>query len=307
MHRSTSTCAVFIVVLGLAMARPAAAEDAPAEDPEQILDRAVALYRGGEFDRSRDLLKRVLQLRPPAKLRARAHLHLGLNEAAAGRLSETRRHFAEALRLDPAIEVKRSHLKTAVVEILDQLRREMRGTLVIEANVVRATVVVDGQTVGTSPYRGQHEPGRHRIEVRPPASARAAYAAHRAEVVLAAGATHQLSVQLLPLKPVRAERPDDGDGRGRGLRRWAWVASAGALAATGTAVGLGVVALDRRDDADAFARTGDPSRAEDQLRHGELVDASERMVTGTNIAWGLAGALAVTSAALFAWDLLASR
>jgi len=307
MSSTTSTCTVLIVVLGLGIARPAAAEEPAAEDPGQTLDRAVTLYREGEFDRSRDLLKRVLELQPPAKLRARAHLYLGLNEAAASRLSETRRHFAEALRLDPAIEVKRSHLKTEVVEILDQLRQKMRGTLVIEANIARATVVVDGRTVGTSPYRGQHDPGRHRIEVRPPAAAPALYAAHRAEVVLAAGATRQLSVRLLPLKPVRDRRPARRDGRDRGIRRWAWVASAGALAATGTAVGLGVVALDRRDDADAFARAGDPSSAEDQLRHGELVDASERMVTGTNIAWGLAGALAVTSAALFVWDLWASR
>src|SRR4030095_6726737 len=101
------------------------AQSVPAD---ATLTRGVELYVNGEFDLSRSVLEEVLRRQDlESRERAKVHLYLGFNDAAADRLDSARTHLERALRLDPALRFDRESLTSSVGQMIDALRPELRG------------------------------------------------------------------------------------------------------------------------------------------------------------------------------------
>ncbi len=129
----------------------------------------------------------------------------------------------------------------------------VQATLRVEADVERAQVSIDGETVGETPIVGPVAPGRHSIEVRADG-----YEPYQAEVMIAAGERRRLVASM-----------EEGKGLQPG---WFWLAAGLAGAATVTTAVLGTMAL----QGDADFNVAETRTAEDR-------DAGKRLVLLTDV------------------------
>jgi tetratricopeptide (TPR) repeat protein len=72
-----------------------------AQEARLLYHRAVALYSLGRPAQALPALEALIALKPPADLAVFAHFYLGEVTAGLGRPDEARRHYQDALRLDP--------------------------------------------------------------------------------------------------------------------------------------------------------------------------------------------------------------
>src|SRR5262249_36223132 len=155
-------------------------------------------------------------------------------------------------------------------------------SLVVAGPVNGAAVRVDGHLVGATPYRGSHPVGWHVVEVRAPTSQADHLGMYRQRVVVPVNGEVRVVPHFLPRLTQPLPEPTSSAESRRWLRRSAWITAAAGVAAAGAAVWFGLVAVNRKDEADAFAKMADASSAVDQSTHRHLVERSESMVTAAN-------------------------
>jgi tetratricopeptide (TPR) repeat protein len=78
-----------------------AANPEAAQEPRLVYHRAVALYSLGRPAQALPALEALLALKPPADIAVFAHFYLGEVTGQLGRREESRRHYENALKLDP--------------------------------------------------------------------------------------------------------------------------------------------------------------------------------------------------------------
>jgi len=155
-------CAVATVAVLVAVAAPRLAQ---AQDAERRIEEGVALFNGGEFERSLQVLRRVEPSIGSPRLLGRLHLYVGLDYAFLGRGRQARAAFATALGHDPGLELDPQQFKEDVVRLFRQVRGGMQGILRVEADTA-ARVVVDGREIGAAPVTLRLTIGYHRVELR---------------------------------------------------------------------------------------------------------------------------------------------
>ncbi len=107
----------------LALPCPAAAADCDAP-----LERGVQQFNQARFQRALKVLQGALGTRCNRRTRARIHLHLGFCHGVLGDRAAARAAFELALRADPSISVDRGRMKADLVNIFDEVRREIGAT-----------------------------------------------------------------------------------------------------------------------------------------------------------------------------------
>ena len=169
---------------------------------------------------------------------------------------------------------------------LDMVLEPHMGTLTVRSTPPGAVVLVDGQKKGVTPLeRDPLVAGKHLVTVR--------LDGHRdwtREVKVARDAAETLDLKLEPLAR-------DGASAAGGLapkrrRVWTWVAAGGAVAVAAVGVGLGASVLSDRSEYEGLT-------VKDQARLDDLEESIPSKVVATNVMFGVAGALAVTSVVLF--------
>ena len=292
----TGRAAAAALLVALAGSPAGAAPD----DAADLLRQATESFDNGAFARSRTLLLQAQELARGPALLGRICLYLGLNAAVEGNTDEARRRFREALTHQPTLRVDPRRFKPEFVQAFDAVRRETVGRLQVSAAGAPGAVVwVDGARCGPPPLGLDVVAGSHVVELRDEGSRRQV----QRQVVALAGKTTTITLQLTAptTRPVAPARPAPGR-----RRLWAWVAGAGAVALAGVAVGVGLSARADHDEACGLL-AGDRDCADrrqladaaDGPRYRELHDAVGRKELATNVCWGIAGALAVSSAVLF--------
>lgn len=93
------------------------------DDPELLIELAVAQFEALQFDECRALLT---SLPPGARDEGRVHHYLGLLDERAGRLEQAEAHFADARRADPdefppGVRLSRAEFDAAVERALESL------------------------------------------------------------------------------------------------------------------------------------------------------------------------------------------
>jgi tetratricopeptide (TPR) repeat protein len=202
---------------------------------------------------------------PGRVARARALFDEGVSAYAAGRYYEAIERFSETARLYPnqqlafniakaydnlgnrslALRFYREYLRSSanppdgaivnarVEELEHALAQRGIQQLSISSDPPGATVLLDGEPVGLTPWTGETWPGSHRVELR-----RAGFAPEQSLVELEAHRAKDLELELdaLPAAPMRRSRDVENDNSAKQVRVVTWVALAAATATLGTAI-----------------------------------------------------------------------
>lgn len=180
------------------------------------------------------------------------------------------------------------------------------GTLSVVTKPAGAKVLVDGKELGQTPQKGLRlVAGEHKLRLE-----LEGYEAQDRDFKLTRGASVNLELTLVKPKPAAppvvatpvappanqpvvptttTEQPAATDG-GRSWPVWTMITGGLALAAVGAGVGLAVASDSAYDE---YKTTKDP------VRYDELADQVPALETGTNVAFAVGGALAVTAAVLY--------
>lgn len=263
---------------------------ARADSAEELFKEAMTRFSFARFDLSLKLLNKARGKTKNPMLLARIHLYLGINQAVMGDTRAARESFRVALAHNPTVDVDPKKLKMSIVQLFRKVQGQLKGRLVVTANIP-AMVHVDGVKAGKVPYDAAVSVGTHRVDVR----GKHARSIHSQQVVVAPGkkTVVQATLKLPPAQSGSWEWKDDQPSFWGRPRLWTWVAAGGAVASMIVGIGLGASAS---SDHDEYMATS--SRA-----HGEeLADSVESKALGANVAFGVAGALVVTSAVLLFFE-----
>jgi hypothetical protein len=293
-----------IGALSCAVPGPARAQDTAGD---AVVQQAKEHYRqgseharNGDWERACVSLKASLELVPHWSTAA----SLGQCELELGRFADAATHLDDAGRWLPFDATEQAHIDT----LLKRARAQV-ASLDLQVNRGGATVLLDGETVGTAPIARPRfvMPGEHvataRVEGRPDVSLR---------FVVKAGERRTIALTLpeavSPIQPVEAaSRPGARDSGAGSSTKWIVLGTGAGLAVVAT--GAGVVfhrrAVHADDDAevlrDQVGASGcyEPSKdlASKCGELSDLVDDRHENQRNATTAWASAGVLAAATAA----------
>jgi tetratricopeptide (TPR) repeat protein len=221
---------------------PATAEDASVDAgrvarARALFDEGVAAYAQGHYYDAIERFTETARLYPNQQLAfniAKAYDNLGNRPAAL-------RYYREYLRssADPPDTI----VNTRVEELEHALAERGIQQLSVLSTPPGATVVLDGEPVGLTPWTGESWPGTHRVELR-----RSGYAPKETVIELDAHRSADLKVELVRAEAKTAHRSSDtsNDPLAARVRVVTWTALAAATTALGTAVVIEVA--DQREN-----------------------------------------------------------
>jgi tetratricopeptide (TPR) repeat protein len=271
-----------LALLALTLASPALADppssEATVESRRELakskFQRGSELYEAGDYRQAVQAFMEADGLAPSAPLSfniARAYERLNDTSGAL-------RWYRDYLRRNPqapnAVEVR-----ARIAALSAKLAQTGVQQLSVVSMPVGATVVVDGRSVGVTPFTGDVPLGAHRVGLD-----LAGYRSQTHDLQLGHNAPTDLSANLEPaLKPGTATgAPDRGDRR---FGVVPWIVAGGGLAALGGALGF---ELSRRSHENAAEANPD------QPTFQAEIDAMQRDKTTARVLAGVGGALLVT-------------
>lgn len=119
----------------------------------------------GEMDSAIKLFRSAAQKTRDPKLTARIQLQLGVIQVIRNNNETARQAFQKALRADPELRPDPFRYKPAVIRLYRAVRLSMKGGLYITADMVGATVKIDGKAHGNTPLTTRLPVGAHHVEV----------------------------------------------------------------------------------------------------------------------------------------------
>jgi tetratricopeptide (TPR) repeat protein len=258
--------------------------------------RGAAAYSSGHYTEAIDLFRQADRLSPSAALSfniARAYEKIGDGPST---LAWYRDYLRRAPGSADAAEIARS---------IDRLEAELSQKGVQQVTVLSipngATIVMDGQPVGVTPWTGELSPGSHGASIR-----LRGYADVERTFVLSSTDAMDISVTLdaesaspsasslasaggVPSMPADMEPAQ----RSRAARTWGIVSLSAGVAALGGAFAFEMM---RRSSAE------DARNEAEQLRAAQHLDEAESQATTARILAGAGAALAVTGGVLLIVD-----
>jgi tetratricopeptide (TPR) repeat protein len=258
--------------------------------------RGVTSYSSGRYTEAIDLFRQADRLSPSAALSyniARAYEKIGDGPST---LAWYRDYLRRSPNSTDADEVGRS---------IDRLEAELSQKGVQQVTVLSipngATIVMDGQPVGVTPWTGELSPGSHAVSIRLRgyADVERTFALSSADamdvsVTLNAESGSPSASSLVSAGGV-SSMPSDTEParRSRAARTWGIVSLSAGVAALGGAFAFEMM---RRSSAD------DAKDETEQIRAAQHVEDAESRATTARILTGAGAALAVTGGILLVVD-----
>lgn len=286
-----------LIWAGAAIAQP----PEQTERARQAFGAAQKLYQASRFAEALQRFEEAQALKPhPVIIFNIARCHELL-----GNFAQALEAYREYLRLSPGA-TDRAAVRASIAKLE---KKVVTQTLIVNAEPAGARVTVDGKPAGVAPATIEVSAGEHTLEV-----SAEGYEALERQVSVAPGRTVELEVALKASAPPavsadvpRQEKepvltpsppapepivtaPVEPPRRGR---TFTWIAGGTALAAGAVAAGLGVGASVNASE----LKSGDGTRT--SMEAGQLATSAQGMATGANVAWGVAGAAALTAVVLF--------
>ncbi len=132
---------------------------------KRLLQKAHELHGAGEFKEAIGVLKQAADKTSTPRLLARIHGAMGVNLHVVNRKQMAREAFVKALTADPVFTLDASKVGKATVALLEQTRRGLHGTLLVEAVGRPARVTLDGKPAGRPPLQVRLPVGGHALTV----------------------------------------------------------------------------------------------------------------------------------------------
>jgi tetratricopeptide (TPR) repeat protein len=283
-----------------ALAEPNRAPSAETPSEERVAE-AKARYQEGarayaeqRYKDAVDLFleaDRIVSSAPLSFNIARAYEKLGDSSGALA-------FYRDYLRREPG--AKNAAEVRGFIEILeDKLAQKGVQQLSVRSTPKGATVVIDGEPVGVTPWTGDLPPGAHRLalELRGygAASRDVELSPHDAldtEFVLEAAAESERATSAVPLAPPPARAPEPERAPSFGV--WPYVALGASAAALGGALYFEIARQDAEDDA-----RGEPT----QIGYHDAYERMQARQTVSRVLVGVGGALGLTGGALIVIEL----
>ena len=165
-------------------------------DAVALLQEGILRYKLGKFEGSIKALKQATRKTRKVDLLGKAHLYLGLNHGTLGRSGKARKALKFALTHDPSLILSVSQHKQSLVNLLESVRRQLKGKLRVTAPDPGAVVALNGKKAGKVPLSLVTHVGRYRVEVRSADGA----ALFRDEVLVHLGKEAHVAARLVPVK-----------------------------------------------------------------------------------------------------------
>ena len=259
-----------------------------ATDAGTLLQEAVRRYGLADFEGSLEQLAQAQEMTKDPKLLAQVHLYQGLNYGELDRLPLSRAAFTTALTFEPDICPDPARFKASLVQLCLEVRRSLRGTLVV-TSPEEGEVLVDGEPAGQTPLERPLAIGSHRVQVR---VGDRRSPEQRVTVFVDRAARVKLT---LPPVQTSQDRPAEPPSHHPRRRLWTWVAAGGAVVIAGVAAGVWASA---ESDFGEWEETADEPAADEQ-RLADLQDSVQRKEVAAWVLFGTAGALAAGAVTLF--------
>jgi len=322
-----SMCTAALVLLSvLAQISPPGADPRAKAHAQGLLTEGSALYERGDYAGALEMFNAAYAAYPSPKLL----FNIGQTDRDLSRPVEALEAFQKFLAsaTDASPETIADALKS-----VDELQEEL-GQIRIDCETAGAEVSIDGKSVGLTPLPSPIwvTPGRHHVTAR---LANADVALEDADV--SAGSVQTVILRLRPLAiPMAAEAlpkpeafptpeaapqskaapvpeatppppvgldlrasPAPNAGRNSGWwlgRRWTWVAAGSTVLLAAGAITAGLVMQSKFDSSDKSCGSRSINRL--GCPESDIAAVRSREITA-NVFWGLAGAAAVTTGALF--------
>lgn len=292
---------------------PAAAD--PTQKAKEAFQTAQRLYKEARYADAIVKFEEAYALKPSPVL----FFNIGKCHEQLGDVPKALRSYRDYLRLAPDAKDKDT-VSDAIANLERRLKEKGLQQLMVFADPPSAVIEVDGKVLGNSPASIELTAGNHKLVVK----AEGFETTERAFVMQTARAT-EMTINLRPGgtkmdppppppplvdvpkkdEPKKDEPPkltpkdtvvaSTGTGVTKTAepakkgRLWTWVAGGVAVAGAGAGVGMGVMAQNTASTV-PMAEIGQ-ARAQAQSAQG--------LATGANIAYGVAGAAAITAVVLF--------
>ena len=313
MMASRIRCSLLVLTCLLSVGRPALAQDAEAPpDPSSEAgkraegkaryERGAEAYSAGRFKDAIDLFLQADALAPSAALSfniARAYEKIGDDASTLQWFRDFRRRAPDA-KNGPEVDEK-IHALEAV------LAKKGVQQVTILSRPLGATVIVDEQPVGVTPFTGQLAPGTHKVVL----SLRG-YAESEQKLDLPADRAQVLEVPLVPGRagvavPAGAAGPSAAPGvtnaapttpapraSGPKFGIWPWVGLGAGAAALGGSLGFELARRSAENDAE---------NEDVQIAYKEKLDREHSRQTTARVLGAVGGALVVTGGVLLVIQL----
>lgn len=309
---SRTTYALLAFALGAVAPRASLAADAPSDEAavEQRREEAKAKYQAGvdAYERKRfkdavDLFLAADRLAPSAPLSfniARAYEKLGDDSSAL-------RWYRDYLRRDSTAQ-NADAVRELVAKLAQALVKKGVQQLTVLSAPAGATVSVDDQPVGVTPWTGDLVPGKHRLLL-----SYRGYTDAARELELAAAEPLDVSLRLEqqaapaaapvlpvttpqappPVTPAPASNATSTPASGKSLGIWPWVTLGAGAATLGGALAFELMRRSAEDEAE-----NEPT----QLGFQSAFDKEESRKTTARVLLGVGGAVVIAGGVMLLVD-----
>jgi tetratricopeptide (TPR) repeat protein len=303
------------LLLAAPPAKPAPAP-APAADAANVakaktlFQAGQKLYKAGKFADAIARFEEAYAARPHPVI----FFNIGKCWEQLSENAKALRAYRDYLRLAPDAKDKDT-VMDAMANLERRLREKGLQQLLVYAEPASARILVDGKDIGTSPASVELVAGSHKLEasapgfetyertfnfsitrasemtvtLEPPKEATVASDAPKAEPTSTAPKSALDPGPPPPAPPMVSTEP------AKKGRLWTYVVGGVAVASAGAGLGLGLAA---NGEAEKFTSVQhDPMTVNQEYQAAR--DASTGLATGANVAYGVAGAAAITAVILF--------
>lgn len=306
-----------LVALLLAAPKPAAApadaaEQGDVKKAKELFQSGQKLYKQARYAEAIAKFEEAYLVRPHPVI----YFNIGKCQEQLGETAKALRAYRDYLRLAPDAKDKET-VSDAIANLERRLRERGMQQLMVFADPPTARIAVDGKELGSSPASVELIAGNHVLTV----TADGYEKVERSFVMQTTRAT-EMTISLRPSgaakpepiatdvpknesKPATVEPPpptpplvvsQPAEQPRKSGRVWTYVAGGVAVASLGAGIGLGAASNGAMEQ---FTKTGPHPSDVVQERFNTAQANATGLATGANIAYGVAGAAAITAVILF--------
>lgn len=308
------TTALLVALLLGAGPKPAApaadaAEQGDVKKAKELFQSGQKLYKQARYAEAIAKFEEAYLVRPHPVI----YFNIGKCQEQLGETAKALRAYRDYLRLAPDAKDKET-VSDAIANLERRLREKGMQQLMVFADPPNARIAVDGKELGSSPASVELVAGNHvltvtadgyekversfvmqttratemTISLRPVGSAPIATDVPKAETKPATNEPPPPPPPLVVTQPV--EQPKKSG------RVWTYVAGGVAVASLGAGIGLGAAS---NGAIEQFTKTGPHNPDTVQMEFNTAQANANGLATGANVAYGVAGAAAITAIILF--------
>jgi tetratricopeptide (TPR) repeat protein len=170
-------------------------------DIDKLLEEGKKAYLDGDYERAIQLLNQAILLIKNKSTLIDAHLSLALTYFTVNQIENCKEQIKSILKLNPSFKPDPEFYSPKFIKVFDDVRKENTREALINTVPVGATIFIDDENKGLTPFRGALYTGKHRLKV-----VKEGYEPVEKEIVIEKMKENVFELTLNPLAPAE-EKP----------------------------------------------------------------------------------------------------